>query len=364
MSWEKAAYTRAGSALLSESVSGSALTITRALAATEASDADLAEAVALSGETHEVTILDIDTISNDGKPARRVSIQITAGPTAYICHQIGVYGKLDTDPDETLLMIVQDDRGVEIPAASESSDFKIDLAVLLAVSNNASISVTVSPQVQAIMQLVKKELDKHDTDPNAHASVIEAAASAAVKRVEESGQIMTEAQVKKLIQAHSGSGYFGEYSLILRADGWTSLPDAAYQYIYDAELADSSSELIPGASAAISDSAVAVRAGIFNVCETHDGFIRFFSRRVPGADIHVTLTLTGAGKGGESGASSNVTIGQGLKRDDTGAIAVNIGEGLAFDSANALTVRKDTVVTSDDLVDESKMSQEIAEILK
>ena len=53
MSWEKAAYTRAGAALLSESVSGGALIITRALAATEASDSDLTEAVTLSGETHE-----------------------------------------------------------------------------------------------------------------------------------------------------------------------------------------------------------------------------------------------------------------------------------------------------------------------
>ena len=76
---------------------------------------------------------------------------------------MGVYGKLDTGPDETLLMVVQDDRGVEIPAASTSSDFKIELAVLLAVSNNANISVTVSPQVQAIMQLVEKELEQHDS---------------------------------------------------------------------------------------------------------------------------------------------------------------------------------------------------------
>lgn len=67
MSWEKAAYTRAGAALLSESVSGGALIITRALAATEASDSDLAEAVTLSGETHEVDILGIDTVENDGQ---------------------------------------------------------------------------------------------------------------------------------------------------------------------------------------------------------------------------------------------------------------------------------------------------------
>ena len=364
MSWEKAAYTRAGAALLSESISGGALTITRALAGTEASDADLAEAVALSGETHEVTILSIDTVENDGKPARRVGIQITGGQTAYICHQVGIYGRLDSDSDETLLMVIQDERGVEIPAASTGSDFKIELAALLAVSNNANISVTVSPQVQAIMQLVEKELEKHDTDPNAHASVIEAAASAAVKRVEESGQIMTETQVKKLIQTHSGSGYFGKYELTLAADGWTPMPDAGpYQYIYDAELADSSSELIPGGSAVVDDFTVTTRAGVLNACETHDGFVRFFSRRLPDADIHATLTLTGPGKGGGTNAG-DVTIGQGLKYDDAGAIAVSIGEGLDFDSADALTVRKDTVMTSDDLVNDTELSQEVAEILK
>jgi hypothetical protein len=59
-----------------------------------------------------------------------------------------------------------------------------------------------------------------------------------------------------------------------------------------------------------------------------------------------------------------VTIGQGLKRDESGAIVVSIGDGLAFDATDALTVRKDTVVTSDDLVNDEKLSQEIAEILK
>ena len=215
------------------------------------------------------------------------------------------------------------------------------------------------------MQLVAKELDKHDKDPDAHASVIEAAASAAVKRVEESGQIMTEAQVKKLIQTHSGSGYFGEYSLVLRADGWTPLPDTGpYQYIYDAALADSDSSLIPSGGADVNDFAVTARAGVLNACETRDGSVRFFSQRVPDADIHVTLTLNGSGKGGGSNASGNVTIGQGLKRDESGAIAVSIGDGLAFDATDALTVRKDTVVTSDDLVNDEKLSQEIAEILK
>lgn len=59
-----------------------------------------------------------------------------------------------------------------------------------------------------------------------------------------------------------------------------------------------------------------------------------------------------------------MTIGQGLKRDESGAIAVSIGDGLAFDATDALTVRKDTVVTSDDLVNDEKLSQEMARLKK
>ena len=59
-----------------------------------------------------------------------------------------------------------------------------------------------------------------------------------------------------------------------------------------------------------------------------------------------------------------MSIGQGLKRDESGAIAVSIGEGLEFDSADALTARKDTVMTSDDLLNEEETKQEIAEMLK
>lgn len=75
-------------------------------------------------------------------------------------------------------------------------------------------------------------------------------------------------------------------------------------------------------------------------------------------------TVTLFGKGGGSGETGSVSIGQGLKRDASGAIAVRIGEGLDFDSANALTVRKETVMTSEDLLDEEETQQEIVDMLK
>ena len=330
MSWEKYSYTKAGAALLSESLSGGALTITRAVSGTGTVGTDLTEEVAVSGDAHELKIL--------------------------------------SGPDETLLFLMQDERGVQIPAAGTQLDYEFQIAVLLAVSNAADISIQLDPQMKAFAQMAREiaqaEVAQHNIDPDAHASIIEAAASAAVKRIEDAGEIMTEAQVKKLIQTHGTGGYFGKYELTLAADGWKAAPEGGeiYQYIYDAELADSNSELIPDGGAVINDFPVTTRAGVINACETYDGYVRFFSRRIPDADIHVTLTLMG--KGGDSNAPGNVSIGQGLKRDESGAIAVSIGEGLEFDSADALTVRKDTVMTSDDLLNEEETKQEIAEMLK
>ena len=57
MSWEKSSYTKAGAALLSESLSGGALTITRAVSGTGTVETDLSEETTVSGETHELTIL-------------------------------------------------------------------------------------------------------------------------------------------------------------------------------------------------------------------------------------------------------------------------------------------------------------------
>lgn len=93
-------------------------------------------------------------------------------------------------------------------------------------------------------------------------------------------------------------------------------------------------------------------------CETYDGYVRFFSKRIPEANIQATVILFS--KGGGSGGS--VGAGQGLKFDDEGNLAVHIGDGLAFDKNEALTVSKETVMTSDDLVDESDVNQAVENI--
>ena len=376
MSWEKSNYTAAGAALLSESLSGGALTITRAVSGTGSADTDLSEETTVSGDLHELMLLGIETIEDDdGHPARKVSVHTESGDDAYLMHQVGVFGRLN-DGEEVLLFLMQDERGVEIPASGTNANFAFDVDILLAVSNKANISLTLAPQVQALMKLVKAEIEKHNADASAHAATITAAVSAAVKNLSESGEILNEEQVKALIKEQvdggTGGGYYGSYELTLAADGWKPARNEDdyenaggmdyCQCIYDAELSDSTSELVPVGVVSPGSFYTTTKAGVLNGCETHDGFIRFFAQRIPEADIQATVTLFG--KGGGSGETGSVSIGQGLKRDASGAIAVRIGEGLDFDSANALTVRKETVMTSEDLLDEEETQQEIVDMLK
>lgn len=375
MSWEKSNYTAAGAALLSESLSGGALVITRAVSGTGTADADLSEETGVSGETHDLKLLDIETVESNGETARRVKIQITGADETYIMHQVGVYGRLNDDA-ETLLFIMQDERGVEVPSTKVNGDFEIELSALLAVSNKANISITVDPQMQALAKMVRAEVEKHNKDASAHTEAITAAVGNAMESLKESGDVVSEEQVKALIKEQvdggTGGGYYGSYELTLAADGWKPARSEDdyenaggmdyYQCIYDAELSDSTSELVPVGVVSPGSFYTTTKAGVLNGCETHDGFIRFFAQRIPEADIQATVTLFG--KGGGSGETGSVSIGQGLKRDASGAIAVRIGEGLDFDSANALTVRKETVMTSEDLLNEEETQQEIVDMLK
>ena len=290
MSWEKSNYTATGAALLSESLSGGALTITRAVSGTGSVDTDLSEETTVSGDLHELMLLGIETIEDDdGHPARKVSVHTESGDDAYLMHQVGVFGRLN-DGEEVLLFLMQDERGVEIPASGTNANFAFDVDILLAVSNKANISLTVAPQVQALMKLVEAEIKKHNADVDAHAATITAAVSAAVKNLSESGEILNEEQVKALIkeQVDGGTGgYYGSYELTLAADGWKPARSEDdyenaggmdyYQCIYDAELSDSTSELVPVGVVSPGSFYTTTKAGVLNGCETHDGFIRFFA---------------------------------------------------------------------------------------
>ena len=161
MSWNNSLYTNVGTNMMSEVLSGATMTITKAVGGSGTTAAEsLAALTDVKEQKQTLKILGIEdaTDSSGSDAGKRIKIQITNGDveTGYILHQVGIYAKL-ADGEETLLIIMQDDRGVEIPSHTENSDFEIELYGIMAISNVANIEVTVDPNAVASVKMV------HDT---------------------------------------------------------------------------------------------------------------------------------------------------------------------------------------------------------
>ena len=158
MSWNNTLYTNVGTNMMSEVLSGATMTITKAVGGSGTTAAEsLAALTDVKEQKQTLKILGIEdaTDSSGNDAGKRIKIQITNGDveTGYILHQVGIYAKL-ADGEETLLIIMQDDRGVEIPSHTENSDFEIELYGIMAISNVANIEVTVDPNAVASAKMV------------------------------------------------------------------------------------------------------------------------------------------------------------------------------------------------------------------
>ena len=167
MSWNNSLYTNVGTNMMSEVLSGATMMITKAVggAGTTAAES-LAALTDVKDQKQTLKILGIEdaTDSTGNDAGKRIKIQITNEDveTGYILHQVGIYAKL-ADGNETLLIIMQDDRGVEIPSHTENSDFEIELYGIMAISNLANISVTVDPNAVASVAMVNKQITQVNT---------------------------------------------------------------------------------------------------------------------------------------------------------------------------------------------------------
>ena len=158
MSWNNSLYTNVGTNMMSEVLSGANMTITKAVGGSGTTAAEsLAALTDVKEQKQTLKILGIEdaTDSSGSDAGKRIKIQITNGDveTGYILHQVGIYAKLAAG-EETLLIIMQDDRGVEIPSHTENSDFEIELYGIMAISNVANIEVTVDPNAVASVKMV------------------------------------------------------------------------------------------------------------------------------------------------------------------------------------------------------------------
>lgn len=167
MSWNNSLYTNVGTNMMSEVLSGATMTITKAVGGSGTTAAEsLAALTDVKEQKQTLKILGIEdaTDSSGNDAGKRIKIQITNEDveTGYILHQVGIYAKL-ADGNETLLIIMQDDRGVEIPSHAENSDFEIELYGIMAISNLANISVTVDPNAVASVKMVNNQVKQINT---------------------------------------------------------------------------------------------------------------------------------------------------------------------------------------------------------
>lgn len=203
MSWNNSVYTTLGTAMLSEALAGKGMNFTRAVSgAGTMAAAELSNATAVTDQRQTLAIASIKETGEDEDATRTIKIQITNAGLAqgYVMHQIGIYAELVGSDSDALAVILQDERGIEIPSETENADFVMEFYAMLAISGAAQIAIAADPNVVATEKRVREMISEHDKDPNAHADVISAALSAAIKKLEDSGQIMDEAAAQKFVR--------------------------------------------------------------------------------------------------------------------------------------------------------------------
>ena len=207
MSFEKSAYTDAGVSMLSESVHGAALTITRAVAGTGTVDGDLKGETDVAGDGHTLSILSITSVqTDDGKPARRITLRTAGDDAAYVMHQVAVFGQL-AGGEEALLFLMQDTHGVEVPAKADSN-FEIEVSVLLAVSNDAQINVKVDPEADAVIRAVLAKIADTTGTPGGFATLDADGKLSEPQRpdVDAYTKAQTDERISAAIGAHNSAG--------------------------------------------------------------------------------------------------------------------------------------------------------------
>lgn len=203
MSWNSSAYTALGSSMLTEALSGKRMTFTRAVGgAGTVQTSELPNATEVADQKQSLILASSEMTGEGDDAAYKIKIQISNNglQQGYTLHQIGIYAKLDDSDSDALAVIFQDDHGFEIQPEAAMNNFLMEFFGVLAISNTAQIYLTADPNAIATEKWVKEILAKHDKDPNAHVDVISAALSAAIKKLEDSGQIMDEAAAKKFVR--------------------------------------------------------------------------------------------------------------------------------------------------------------------
>ena len=155
---------------------------------------------------------------------------------------------------------------------------------------------------------VDEAIADHDKDPNAHSTIIAAAVSEEVAKMAEGGSIVTketmeqavEDQVDKALAALPAGSYYGYLDITIPASGWVEAeePSADHNYTCDVAAEGVTADLIPSGGPKLGSCGVANKAEVASGCETLEGAVRFFSKKIPESDISAFIILLEQGQGG------------------------------------------------------------------
>ena len=251
MSWNDSDYTEAGAKLLLDSIGGSRLTITRAVSGTGVIAADtLSRQTDVTGKKHTLELFGMETTGEGDDSARLVKIRIKGAESSYVMHQIGLYGRPDGAVEDVLLMLMQDDYGVEIPSAASDQEFELVFNAAIAISREAKIALQMSADMRILKQFLRQEV--HDT--TAHAKIVE---------------------------------------VTIPQSAWQpETPDAEYPYTAEIEMEGVTAEFYPSVTPRNEASIeVARKAEIAPYADTLEGTLQLWAKNLPEGDIAATVQL-------------------------------------------------------------------------
>ena len=198
----------------------------------------------------------------DGECQVTVQINSSDVETGFYATGVLLYAE---DPDEkevpyTYLVL---ENGPEwIRPASSIVGKLATFDLIAAVGDVDYVTAIINPEAIATVGHVKQMCADHDSDPNAH------------------------------------SGLFRTLHINIPATGWREAEESSpdHNWICDVAVADVTSSHIPQGAVLVGGFHIAQKAGVVQACETLNGSIRFFSKRVPEDDIRACINLFDVGR--------------------------------------------------------------------
>lgn len=171
MAWNESVVTKDGVMMLNELLAGRALTITRAIGGSGTVDfADLEELTALPYPKQTLSLLGID----NEETGKKVKIQITSAglETGYTLQQVAVFARLGDEDMDRLLFVMQDNRGIDIPADGETPGFILEMYAVIAITNKVKIKIITDSGAVVSVGMLEESIKQHNKDPEAHKDLL------------------------------------------------------------------------------------------------------------------------------------------------------------------------------------------------